>query len=192
MNAENVIHLMTKSKVIKEFADLIACVESGNNKRAFRFEEKIFDKLKASAYHNPWDRYYKEFVDKWGFISRNSYIMLLSTSWGKYQILGKHLKFIDFHFVDYLEDEELQLKTFCEYIYHNYIPAVTSLTRSPLLVEHTITELLSNIKLKIDRMHLSKFILVYNGAYEGSSAYYQYRKRLFECYEKILKSKGLA
>ncbi|HCB69334.1 MAG TPA: DUF3380 domain-containing protein [Persephonella sp.] len=99
---------------MKTLAEIIKQIESSNNKLAVRFEPHFYERLK--------NRTNDTAVLKIREIHKCTYytaLMIASTSWGYFQIMGYNLYFynlIDTTVFEFLYNEELQEKAFQEFI----------------------------------------------------------------------------
>lgn len=97
--------------------DVIKKVESANNQYAFRFEEKLYFLHRASKTNL--SKILKR-IKMLNQCSNETAIMISSTSWGLFQILGINIYGVcgyDKSIIDYLkkvEDQEKVFKVFCD------------------------------------------------------------------------------
>lgn len=133
---------------MKQLKDIIKLIESSNNPQAVRFEPHFYEKLKSKTNDTA--------VLKIRKIHKCTYytaLMIASTSWGLFQIMGYNLYFynlIDTTVFDFLNNEELQEKAFQEFIEKRKI-------------NFTVEDL------KSDPEKIRKFAKYYNGDTEGYS-----------------------
>ncbi|WP_456400120.1 N-acetylmuramidase domain-containing protein [Persephonella sp.] len=99
---------------MKELKDIIKLIESSNNPQAVRFEPHFYERLKSRTNDTA--------VLKIREIHKCTYytaLMIASTSWGLFQIMGYNLYFynlIDTTVFDFLFNEELQEQAFKKFI----------------------------------------------------------------------------
>jgi hypothetical protein len=97
--------------------EVIKTVESANNQYAFRFEEKLYFLHRASKTNL--SKILKR-IKMLNQCSNETAIMICSTSWGLYQILGINIYGVcgyDNSIIDYLkkiDDQEKVFKVFCD------------------------------------------------------------------------------
>ena len=133
---------------MKELKDIIKLIESSNNPQAVRFEPLFYEKLKSKTNDTA--------VLKIREIHKCTYytaLMIASTSWGYFQIMGYNLYFynlIDTTVFEFLSNEELQEKAFKKF---------TQLKKINFSIE----------ELKSDPEKIRKFAKYYNGDTEGYS-----------------------
>jgi len=133
---------------MKQLKDIIKLIESSNNPLAVRFEPLFYDNLKPKT-NDPAVLKIKK-IHKCTYYTA---LMIASTSWGLYQIMGYNLYFYDLTektVFEYLFDEEEQEKAFQKFIEKRKI-------------NFSIEEL------KTDPEKIRKFAKYYNGDTEGYS-----------------------
>lgn len=156
-------------------AMIVREVESGNNPYAIRYEPGFHKRLTLSqrAYKQvrEWHQVYQK---KWGFITLETYLILLSSSWGLYQILGYNLDgFTKFAPAVYWSSVSLQDQTFREYIERRW--------RNYEDVERLV---LTGLE-KDNPIEVAFFINGYNGAVSGTKAFEDYYQKMRRAYLKL-------
>jgi len=129
--------------MIKTTSQLIAQLESGNNIYAMRYEKNwryITNEIRESFL----------WAHRGLYFSRDTVDMILSTSWGKHQIMGSVLYEIGFpgKILDFAQNEELQ-----EWYFHEFLE-----TRG---IYYSLDEL------RNDERKRNKFAYRYNGDQTG-------------------------
>ena len=133
---------------MKQLKDIIKLIESSNNPKAVRFEPLFYENLKTKTNDHA--------ILKIKEIHKCSYytaLMIASTSWGLFQIMGYNLYFYSLTektVFDFLFDEEEQEKAFEKFIQIKKI-------------NFTVEELLE------DENKIKKFARLYNGDEIGYS-----------------------
>lgn len=131
-----------------KLADIIKQIESSNNKLAVRFEPLFYENLKTKT--NDYAILKIKEIHKCSYYTA---LMIASTSWGLFQIMGYNLYFYsltDKTVFDFLFDEEEQEKAFEKF---------TQIKKINFTVE----------ELKQDIEKVRKFAKYYNGDIEGYS-----------------------
>ena len=178
-----IIEHMLNSEYFMLLANVVACAETNRKKDYISFDDGEYNRLKRRAFSSWITQLYNGYIQRWGVIPRFTYIMLLATKWGQFQFWGRYLKFHDFHWMDYLQNEELQIKSFAQWVYYNYLPNVAS-QLSPLMVDRVISNLISDIRFNRHRLYIRAFIKSFKG-FESGNSYYFYFNELRSCYENI-------
>lgn len=182
-----------------KFSEIVAYVESNNNRFAFRFEESLYKRFDFKKTNK---RIFK-IVKKIHQCSDNSAKVILYCSWGKYQILGINLYDIcslSKTVFEYLFDESLQDLTF-----QIFMSKVVRLDENKLLVEldelNRVKQQLMLESSSLERFsdefkrhiienrdrydNVISFIQRYNGARFFSLNAYSYLLRMLYFYEKL-------
>lgn len=183
-----------------KLSEIIAHVESDNNKLAFRFEEELYKQYDAKKVGRRVFNYVKRIHN----CSDNSAKVILSSSWGKYQILGINLYnicSIGKTVFEYLYDENLQDQTF-----QVFIDKAVRINEKELMqeldelckVKHRLMLEYNNSMLQFSeefKKHIVEnrhkyanvvtFIQRYNGAKFFSMNMYNYLLRMLYFYDKL-------
>lgn len=180
------------------FSEIIAHVESNNNILAFRFEEELYRHYDVKKIGSRVFNYVKRIHN----CSNNSAKVILSSSWGKYQILGVNLYDIcsvTKTVFEYLFDEALQDLTFQTFVNKvikldekKLLSELNELNRvkRQLMLEYSLEKFSDEFKRHVienkDRYNnILIFIQRYNGARFFSLNAYNYLLRMLYFYEKL-------
>ncbi|WP_457641464.1 N-acetylmuramidase domain-containing protein [Persephonella sp.] len=134
---------------MRQLKDIIKLIESSNNPQAVRFEPLFYEKLKEK---NIQDRAIEE-IRKIHKCTYYTALMIASTSWGLFQIMGYNLYFYDLTdktVFEFLFDEEEQERAFEKF---------TQIKNINFTVE----------QLKTDIEKVKRFARLYNGDVENYS-----------------------
>ncbi len=139
---------MEKGGKVMTLADLIISIESNGDKRAMRFEEGFYNRVKDKTQDTAINR-----IQRIHKCSRNTACMIASTSWGLFQIMGYNIYFYslyDAHITKFVDDVVAQIEAF-----HKFIKGKG--------IDYTVEEL------KTNEAKLKRFASIYNGDVDGYS-----------------------
>jgi hypothetical protein len=172
--------------------DVIKTVESSNNQYAFRFEEKLYFLHRASK--TSLSKVLKR-VKMLNQCSNDTSLMICSTSWGLYQILGINIYGMcnyDNSIINYLkskDDQDKIFKTFCdiqkidlEKTEKELINLVGFVNKNKKYFNNNL-EMINNIEEELTHnkenyLNLIRFIEHYNGAKFLSNSFMDYLLRM--------------
>lgn len=180
---------------------VIAGVESNFDKYAMRFEEKVYFRFsKNTGLIKDAIKQIKNTCQ----VSNKTAIMIASTSWGLYQIMGYNLYTtcnLTSHIIDFLNSEEKQKEAFYTFCNKNKISLADAEKELAELVNKkqqyektakTKIEWIDNLKKLLTEQkekykNLITFIRRYNGASFLNDDFLSYLLRMIYYYEKIQK-----
>jgi len=161
--------------------DIIALVESNQDKLAIRYEKAVFGNIWGKLKH--YDAL--ERIRKIHKCSYDTAVMIASCSFGKFQIMGFNLYGIlrlELHFVNFLLDELKQEKAFDNFIRLIGVEEKTIIEEIKDAIEHCD----GSGKAFTEKPSIQKFIANYNGAKVGSKDFYTYAYKMLTAYQKLV------